>query len=200
MKTSKIITFLIFGILVIGAVTSIMAENATPPDKLYWIKTGINEDIKEFLSPGNVRKAKLQLDLIKERVNEKEELIKNYRFTSSSINTINSKIEKHVTKFMEYTQKVQINWQQEDYQILQTRFNSLMNENTYIDSIFQENSNTGTINNENSDGMINENIINDKSSTWVESDNSSHSWSESIEDTSSTDSQLDSFLHKNHYT
>lgn len=162
-----------------------IAEYATPNDKLYWVKTWINEDIKFFLSMWDAKKAQLQLDLIEERMNEKDKLIKNNTLNTWSINIINWKIEEHTTKFMEYAQKVQTDWKQEDYQNLQNRFNDILYNDSRID--------TNSINTWSSDGMINEDTLKNNSSSWTKSENSTNLESETIEEDTS-------YLNRNYYT
>lgn len=123
--------------------TWLVAEEATPWDTLYTVKTNVNQEIKEFMTFSQEAKAQLQLNLMAERIEEKLELNQEWELTAEINNMLNSQISTRSSNYITIREGIENNqdnsWELQD---LEERFNYLNQINQEINTNFSWNTNT----------------------------------------------------------
>ena len=88
-------TALLLIALMIGGGTTYAAEDAVPGDRLYAIKTEVNEPIKSALAFSATAEAALQAELAEERLREAETLALHGRLTADAASDLSTRLEQH---------------------------------------------------------------------------------------------------------
>jgi len=84
--------FIILLAVMIGGGTSLAAQAAVPGDFLYPVKTGVNENIRGALAISADSEAKLQANLLEERIEEAQKLQAEGRLTDANSKTVAANI------------------------------------------------------------------------------------------------------------
>lgn len=74
--------------VMIGGGTTLAAQNSIPGDFLYPVKISVNENVRAALAVSNDSEAKLQTDLLEERLQEAQKLQANGQLTTDTESTI----------------------------------------------------------------------------------------------------------------
>lgn len=81
--------------LMVGGGTSYMAEGAVPGDLLYPVKIEVNENVKSVLAFSNEAEAKLQAELVAERLEEAEKLALRGELNAAVTADIQNRVKAH---------------------------------------------------------------------------------------------------------
>lgn len=97
----------IVAVIMIGSGISFAAEWAIPGDRLYSVKTNINEGVKSFLAVTPSASAEIQTGFIETRLQEIEKLAVRGELTEDAQAALEQKISAHITEFKTNVQKIE---------------------------------------------------------------------------------------------
>jgi hypothetical protein len=109
-KNPKSMTAAIIVIMLIaGGGTSYAAEGAVPGEFLYTVKTEVNENVKSAFAISSEAEARLQAQLVEERLAEAQELAARGELTAETSADISTRIQSHASEAQEQNEKGEAN-------------------------------------------------------------------------------------------
>jgi hypothetical protein len=107
--------------IILGGSLSVAAENATPGDTLYTVKTNINENVRSLFEASDSEQAKWDVRMAERRLEEAEKLEAEGKLNAETKAEINANIKSHLENAKRRIEKVQ-----DEDPTLATELNNLM--------------------------------------------------------------------------
>lgn len=125
-KKNMIATIIALLTLTFAGGTTLAAETSLPWDVLYPVKIYINENIKSALAIWSENEAQLQLNLIEDKLHEKEELKAKWKLDIKAENEIEDQIQEHKDTYEKERIKLKKNNKTEATVKLEAKLNKLL--------------------------------------------------------------------------